>query len=159
MKLCVVFRCVVNIYELEKNYGGSISLALPDSGKPQTYYFLVLNPYAGPGAEMGLYVDQERSRLYAEAVGVGFIGMNPRTTKPMTAYDFSKNKNPERNPVIFVLAQIISEAIYRSEVKLGTGRVEHVAGVPSVTFTHTWEHECTGETEEEYARAFIKAFE
>jgi len=158
MKLNVQFRIAINIHALEKNYSGTIRLN-PLGFPSQTFYFFLTNPYDGAQSELSIFLDEARSRPFAEALGIGNAGINPQTGKPVVAFDFTHlEEDLERIAVTFVISQILSEAIYRTELEWKDKSVKMKANeVPTQRFEHTWTQHFEGPTER-YARGFIEAF-
>jgi hypothetical protein len=158
MKLNVQFHVRINIHAMSKNYSGMIRLN-PLGFPPQTFYFYLTDPYDGAQSELSIFLDEARMRPYAEALGVGNAGINPHTGKPVVAFDFSGLEDDlEKISVTFVITQIISEAIYRTELEWQDKSVKMKANeVLTQEFTHVWEQDFAGPTER-YARGFIQAF-
>ena len=158
MKLTVQFHLVLTIHTLEKNYSGVITLN-PPGLPPQAYYFFFLNPYGGTDSELSIFTDERHMHPFAEAVGAGTRGVNPRTHMPVTVFDFSALEDDlEKTAVTFVITQILSEGVYRAELEWKDKTVAMRANErPTVIFSHIWEQNFVGDTEQ-YGGAFLKAF-
>lgn len=147
MKIMVSFKCFVEIVKFEKNYRGNIEIST-GGAKPKKLYFMVLNPYDGASAEFALYEDEERQEPYAEGLGISKQGYNPRTGKNITYYDFSLDINDRKFGVVFVVSQIISEAVYR---------IEEMSPLTAFEFENRIEKVSTSETELAF-KSFLSAF-
>ncbi len=157
MTLKVPFKCEVQIRDLEKNYTGSVTFS-PEPGDTETFYFLFLNPYVARDAEIGIFVDKEMQNVFSEGVGKSVDLVNRQTGKPIVGFDFTHITDTETMGVTFVLVQIISEAVYRAECKLGKVFTRLSSKViPTCSFEQIYEMPFSPETEI-YAQAFIKRF-
>jgi hypothetical protein len=126
---------------LRKSYSGEITL-LPGV-RGQTFYFMMLNPYGGTEAEFAIYNDEGRTIPLVEGVGEESVESNPVTGLPVTNFDFSIDASSPIVGVTFVLATIISEAIWHLEQMHVAGKAE--LGKP-IEFNHVWEQNFEGRT-------------
>lgn len=159
MKLTVQFHLTLTIKTLRKNYEGVIALNPPGS-PPQTYYFFFLNPYGGKESELSIFVDERHSKPFAEALGIGTHGVNPRTGLPVTVFDFSalEEDDLEKAGVTFVIIQILSEGVYRAEHEWKDKMVVMRANErPTAIFSHIWESDFIGNAAQ-YGAGFLNAF-
>lgn len=148
MKLSVPFRCHVETIENRKNYTGLITLSL-ENAQPKTFYYLALNPYEGKNAEFSIFNDEQQSKVYAEAIGEEKQRYDPRTGRLITHYDFQLADDDARAGIVFVIAQIVPEAIYYAEI----------SGKQKVTFSRVWEMTLLNSRTSKIVRKFRKAFE
>jgi hypothetical protein len=146
MKLNVPFRCVVETVKNRENYTGSITLS-PKNSQPKTFYYMVLNPYEGKNAEFSIFNDVQHEKVYAEAIGEEKQRYDPRTGRSITHYNFQLTKDDVRTGIAFVIAQIVSGAIYNAEI----------SGKQIATFSHYWEMTISVQTSR-IAENFRKAF-
>lgn len=148
MKLRVEFNCDILMSEYRKSYSGKITL-MPGPCR-KIFYFLVLNPYGGADAEFSIYEDEAKTIPLVEAVGEESTRINSETGLPITEFDFGIGPDSPNVGLIYVLANIISEAIYHIET------MEAGPGV-SVMFNHVWE-QSFGDDGIHIPKSFLKSF-
>ncbi len=157
MILNVPFACIIKLHRLEEHYTGNITLS-PLGAIPKTFYFLMLNPYAGAEAEFSIFEDERMTAVLGEAVGEPVQGYNQHTGKPITNYDFSVTLDDPEIGLLCVLAMIISEGIYQAEILYRKeGAADKAEEVISYPFNHHWEQDFAGGSEK-IARSFLASF-
>jgi hypothetical protein len=156
MKIKIKFQLRLEVNKPNQNYTGIIVLKRRRLFAPSlSFSFLVLNPYNIRDGEIAIYDDLKKESAFSSAVARGTTGTHPESGKPIVAFDFSE-EDPEKLGLTFVVVNIISEAIYRSEKVLVEMRPQK-GQRPVIRFKDKWEQDFSGsEYTMEMARKIIE---